>query len=54
MRGHGRVYLPIRGGRVSLVWWLDYGVRGERHRESSGTRSKKDAMALLRQRIGTR
>jgi integrase len=39
---------------VSDVWWLDYGVRDARHRESSGTRSKKDAMTLLRQRIGNR
>jgi integrase len=55
MRGQGRVYQPKAGdGHVSKIWWLDYGVRGVQHRESSGTRSKKDAMALLRQRIGNR
>lgn len=55
MRGQGRVYQPRAGdGHVSKVWWLDYGVRGVQHRESSKTRSKKEAMALLRQRIGNR
>lgn len=55
MRGQGRVYQPRAGdGHVSKVWWLDYGVDGVQHRESSGTRSKKDALALLRQRIEKR
>lgn len=54
MRGQGTVYQPIRQGRKSLVWWLDFGIRGVRHRESSGTTSKRDAMALLRERIGKR
>ncbi len=54
MRGQGRVYRPIRQGRQSNVWWFDYGIRGKRHRESSGTTSKRDAMTLLRQRIGKR
>jgi integrase len=42
------------GGRQSKVWWLDYGVNGTRHRESSHLRSKRDALELLRQRIGKR
>ena len=41
-------------GRESQVWWLDYGVRGARHRESSRTTSKRAAMDLLRERIGKR
>lgn len=54
MRGQGRVYRPKVDGRESQVWWLDYGIRGARHRESSGKKSKKDALELLRQRIGKR
>ncbi|HVS60892.1 MAG TPA: tyrosine-type recombinase/integrase [Gemmatimonadaceae bacterium] len=54
MRGQGRVYRPKVGGREIQVWWLDYGVRGDRHRESSGSTSKRDALELLRQRIGKR
>src|SRR3989442_11373103 len=50
MRGQGRLYRQ----RGSAVWWLDYGVHGERHRESSGLTSKKEAQQLLRQRIGDR
>lgn len=42
--GTGRVYK--RGN----VWWIDYGFRGERHRESSGSTRKKDAVALLQRR----
>jgi integrase len=54
MRGQGRVFRPKVAGRESKVWWLDYSVRGERHRESSGLTSKRDALELLRQRIGKR
>ncbi len=54
MRGQGRVYLPVRSGRESKVWWLDYGVHKQRHRESSHTTSKKEALALLRERITKR
>lgn len=54
MRGQGRVYRPKVAGRESKVWWLDYGIRGTRHRESSGETSKQRAFALLRQRIGKR
>ena len=54
MRGQGRVFRPIVNGRESRVGWLHYGVRGERHRESSGTTSKRAAMELLRKRTGKR
>ena len=54
MRGQGRVYRPKVKGRVCEVWWLDYSVRGERHRESSETTSKREALAMLRDRIGKR
>ncbi len=54
MRGQGRVFRPLVAGRETKVWWLDYSVRGQRHRESSGTTSKREAIELLRQRIGKR
>jgi len=55
VRGQGRIFLPEHGGgRVSKIYWLDYGTHGQRHRESSGTTSKRDALALLRQRISKR
>ena len=54
MRGQGRIFRPKVGGRESQVWWLDYGIRAKRHRESSGLTSKKEALELLRQRIGKR
>jgi integrase len=54
MKGQGRVFRPKARGQTTAVWWLDYGVRGARHRESSGTTSKKDAMRLLRERITAR
>lgn len=52
MRGQGRVFRPKVNGRETAVWWLDYSVRGRRHRESAHTTSKRDALELLRQRIG--
>jgi integrase len=54
MRGQGRVYRREVGGREISVWWMDYSIRGKRHRESSGTTSRRDALELLRQRIGKR
>jgi integrase len=36
------------------MWWLDYSVRGARHRESSGTTSKSEAQRLLRRRLAER
>ena len=53
-RGQGRVYRPKVDGCETAVWWLDYSVRGKRHRESSGTTNKADAQRLLRERIGSR
>jgi len=43
--GTGRIY------RRGDVWWLDYGFRGERYRESSGSHRKGDARALLKKRM---
>ncbi len=54
MRGQGRVFRPKVNGRQTAVWWLDYSVRSERHRESSGTTVRSDAQRLLRQRIAER
>lgn len=45
--GTGRVYQQ----KGSDVWWLDYSFRGKRHRESSGSKKKGDAVALLRKRL---
>lgn len=54
MRGQGRVFRPKVNGREIKVWWLDYSLGGTRHRESSGTTSKREAFDLLRERIGLR
>ena len=54
MRGQGRVFRPKYGGLESRVWWLDYSVRGKRHRESSETTNKTTAQRILRERIGNR
>jgi integrase len=43
--GTGRVY------RRGNTWWIDYGYRGDRHRESSNSTRKGDAVALLRRRM---
>ena len=43
--GTGRIY------RRGNVWWLDYGFRGERYRETSGSHRKGDARALLKKRM---
>ena len=44
-RGLGRVYQ--RGS----VWWLDYTVGGQRHREPTDAATKRDAQEILRERI---
>jgi integrase len=54
MRGNGRVYRPVRRGKHLAVWWLDYSVHGMRHREPTGTTSKKEAFAQLRAKITAR
>jgi hypothetical protein len=47
IRGLGTPYLR----KGSTVWWVMYYVRGKRHRESSGSRNRTDALALLKKRI---
>ena len=46
MRGEGRVF------RRGQVWWVAYYHQGREYRESSGSRQRKDALRLLRQRVG--
>jgi integrase len=54
MRGQGSVYRPRVRGRQVATWWLDYSVEGTRHREPAHTRSRIEALEVLRQRIGDR
>ncbi len=54
MRGQGRVYRPRVRGRTVTTWWLDYSLDGTRHREPARTRRKREALEVLRQRIGDR
>ena len=46
MRGNGRVY------RRGEIWWVAYYHQGQEHRESSRSRVRKEAIRLLRQRVG--
>ena len=46
MRGDGRVF------RRGQIWWVAYYHHGQEHRESSKSRERKDAVRLLRRRIG--
>ena len=46
MRGDGRILLRGR------VWWIAYYYEGRECRESSRSRDRKDAVRLLRQRVG--
>ena len=46
MRGNGRVF------QRGQIWWVSYYHDGREHRESSKSRQRKDAIRLLRQRIG--
>ena len=54
MKGQGRVYRPKARGRETKRWWLDYSLRGQRHREPAGTESKAEALRLLRRKITLR
>src|SRR3989442_7267836 len=54
MRGQGRVFRPKVRGKETRVWWLDYGVRGQRFREPTRTESKQEAQRLLRHRLAAR
>jgi hypothetical protein len=59
-KGQGRVFRPTyrdaKTGelRQSAVWWLDYGLYSQRHREPTDTTSKHAAQRLLRQRLDAR
>ena len=46
MRGSGRVF------RRGSIWWVAYYHSGRECRESSKSRDRKDAVRLLRQRLG--
>ena len=46
MRGNGRVF------QRGTIWWIAYYDNGREHRESSGSRERKDAVRMLRQRLG--
>ena len=54
MRGQGRVYRPKVDGRQTGVWWLDYYHGAKRHRESSRTTVRSEALRLLRRRVAER
>ena len=46
MKGDGRVY------QRKNIWWVAYYLDGREYRESSGSRDRKDAERLRRQRVG--
>ena len=46
MRGDGRVF------QRGQIWWISYYHNGREHRESSKSRERKEAVRLLRQRVG--
>jgi len=60
MRGQGRIFHPTwtdpaTGKRkAAKTWRLDYSVNGKRHEESAHTTNKREALALLHQRLGAR
>ena len=43
---------PNNPGQKLQTWWISYYVDGKRKRESTGTRKKSDAQALLKRRMG--
>ena len=54
-RGTGSVYLkedPNNPGQKLQTWWISYYIDGKRKRESSKSRKKSDAQALLKRRMG--
>jgi integrase len=51
MRGQGRVFRPKVRGVQTAKFWLDYSIRGVRHREPANTTSKTEAQRLLRDRM---
>jgi integrase len=54
MRGQGRVFRPKVRGRETKLWWVDYSLGGQRHREPTGTASKAEALRQLREKITAR
>lgn len=54
MRGSGRIYKPKVGDREGTIWWTDFSVHRDRHRESTHTKVKAEAQRLLRQRMTER
>lgn len=54
MRGQGRVYRPVVNGRQVETWWLDYSIRGVRHRESAHTKRRAEALEHLRRNMEDR
>ena len=55
-KGDGSVFRPAYrnrdgGVRESAVWWIQYQRNGERIRESSGSKNRRDAVTLLHQRL---
>lgn len=54
-RGTGRIYQrpdPKDPSKQLQVWWIDYSIDGKRHRESSKSRKRSVAAALLKSRLG--
>jgi hypothetical protein len=54
-RGTGSVFLPEdpnNPGQKLQTWWVSYYIDGKRRRESSKSRKKSDALALLKRRMG--
>ena|SRR5215510_2934082 len=45
MRGMGSVY------QRGHVWWVQYSFNGRKHRESTRSRNRRDAVRLLRSRL---
>jgi len=44
-RGMGRIYLR------NEIWWIQFSANGQRHRESSNSSDRADAMRLLKKRL---
>src|SRR5438132_985457 len=57
-RGSGRVYQPTyrdkKSGdlKTSAIWWVAVTFRGKKHRESSHSPKRGDAVRLLNRRLG--
>ena len=56
-RGLGFVFQPryrdkkTGGKKFSAIWWISYSVHGQRHKESSRSDNRANAVRLLKQRI---